>query len=259
MTLLLLTHNKALHICDDTSWNDPLVQQTHNLWQEDLLDHVVEDCCASVYMQLWSLPVFVACNCVVSKKMLTMLCSRLKGDDTNNNEKGVLTQKKSWGTRVVGGTNWGIRVWEPESGNPRGGGVGEPALRNQSWEPEFGSQSYWGTRVWGQSWWVRVVGGPEWRSARYTFPSEFVVHWLLVFKHGMAVIGCWDCHENCFEPKAWWPYQTCLHCVQCCQWFMFWDHQVQFYYLAVFGEESPIHVPRQSFMGGEGERRWGQG
>ena len=168
-------------------------------------------------------------------------------------------KKKSWGTRVVGGTNWGIRVWEPESGNPRGGGVGEPALRNQSWEPEFGSQSYWGTRVWGQSWWVRVVGGPEWRSARYTFPSEFVVHWLLVFKHGMAVIGCWDCHENCFEPKAWWPYQTCLHCVQCCQWFMFWDHQVQFYYLAVFGEESPIHVPRQSFMGGEGERRWGRG
>ena len=173
MTLLLLTHSTALHVCDDTSWNDPLVQQTHNLWQEDLLDHVVEDCCASVYMQLrllckedpaaetmnsdcdaveqtflllaivWSTqcsPCFVVGWRVAPITTMTLKCW-LKTTAVGN-------AKTSWGTRVVKGSNWGIRVWEPESGNPRG--VGEPALRNQSWELEFGSQSYCGTREIGE-------------------------------------------------------------------------------------------------------------
>ena len=91
------------------------------------MDHVVEDCCASVYMRLWSLPVFVACNCVVSKKMLTMLCSRLKGDDTNNNEKGVLTQKKKVGEPEW----WGGPIGESEFGNQSRGTPEEEELGNQ--------------------------------------------------------------------------------------------------------------------------------
>ena len=97
------------------------------------MDHVVEDCCASVYMRLWSLPVFVACNCVVSKKMLTMLCSRLKGDDTNNNEKGVLTQKKKLGNQSGGGDqlgnqSLGTRVGEPQRRRSWGTSIKEPEL-----------------------------------------------------------------------------------------------------------------------------------
>ena len=70
---------------------------------------------------------FVACNCVVSKKMLTMLCSRLKGDDTNNNEKGVLTQKKKVGEPEW----WGGPIGESEFGNQSRGTPEEEELGNQ--------------------------------------------------------------------------------------------------------------------------------
>ena len=105
---------------------------------------------------------FVACNCVVSKKMLTMLCSRLKGDDTNNNEKGVLTQKKKLGNQSGGGDqlgnqSLGTRVGEPQRRRSWGTSIKEPELGTGIWEPELlGNQSLGPELVSQSSWWARV-------------------------------------------------------------------------------------------------------